>query len=87
MLCTLPTCTCNCYQANEVVIGRPLLLAVAGLYIFFWLSLSAISRSSHSTFMLCTALALLSASMYNITLDFVLILALVTGGMTHKNNN
>ena len=30
MLCTFPTCMRNCYQANEVVIARPL-LAVAGL--------------------------------------------------------
>ena len=55
--------------------------------IFFWPSFSAISRSSHSTFMLCTALALLSASVYNITLDFVLILALLTGGTTHMNKD
>ena len=35
MLCTFPTCMRNCYQANEVVIARPL-LAVAGLVAQAW---------------------------------------------------
>ena len=41
-----------------------------------WPSFSAITKSSHSTFMLCIALALLSASVHETTLDFLLIPAL-----------
>jgi len=44
--------------------------------IIFWPSFSVISMSSHSNFMFCTALVLLSASAHNTTLSFLLIPAL-----------